>query len=117
MSDFKIFLSLPSALRGSFTASPSLFSKFTWKSFQSSSSFTSARVWRRYNGTNVMTNIKVELTAPNGRKYTQPIGLFINNEWHPSSNGEKITSINPTLVYLYSLFSIDSLLLAFHLAP
>ncbi len=38
----------------------------------------------------------VALTAPNGRSYSQPIGLFINNEWVPSSDGGKITSINPT---------------------
>lgn len=43
-----------------------------------------------------MTNLTVELTAPNGRKYTQPTSLFINNEWVPSSSGEKITTINPT---------------------
>lgn len=40
--------------------------------------------------------LTIELTAPNGRKYGQPTGLFINNEWHSSSNGERITSINPT---------------------
>ncbi|KAI9746563.1 MAG: hypothetical protein M1818_000276 [Claussenomyces sp. TS43310] len=40
--------------------------------------------------------LEVELTAPNGRKYTQPIGLFINNEWVKSSNGQKLTSINPS---------------------
>ncbi|KAL8954778.1 MAG: hypothetical protein Q9193_007088, partial [Seirophora villosa] len=40
--------------------------------------------------------LSVELTAPNGRKYTQPTGLFINNEFVKSSSGEKITSINPT---------------------
>lgn len=43
-----------------------------------------------------MSNLTVELTAPNGTKYTQPIGLFINNEWVPGSKGDKITSINPT---------------------
>src|ERR1700753_4202915 len=43
-----------------------------------------------------MSNLTVELTAPNGVKYTQPTGLFINNEWVPSSKGNKITSINPT---------------------
>jgi aldehyde dehydrogenase (NAD+) len=43
-----------------------------------------------------MSGLSVELTAPNGRKYTQPLGLFINNEWVKSSDGEKITSINPT---------------------
>jgi aldehyde dehydrogenase (NAD(P)+) len=43
-----------------------------------------------------MSDLAVELTAPNGRKYSQPIGLFINNEWVASSKGNKITSINPT---------------------
>ncbi|KAM0334152.1 hypothetical protein ACHAQA_001172 [Verticillium albo-atrum] len=41
-------------------------------------------------------DLKLELTAPNKRAYTQPLGLFINNDWHPSSDGAKITSINPT---------------------
>ncbi|KAK4123797.1 aldehyde dehydrogenase [Parathielavia appendiculata] len=40
--------------------------------------------------------MEVELTAPNGRKWTQPLGLFINNEFVKSSNGQKIASINPT---------------------
>jgi aldehyde dehydrogenase (NAD(P)+) len=43
-----------------------------------------------------MSDLSMELTAPNGRKYTQPTGLFINNEWVKSSNGQKLTSINPT---------------------
>lgn len=42
------------------------------------------------------TDLKVDLKAPNGRKYTQPIGLFINNEWVESSNGQKLTTVNPT---------------------
>lgn len=42
-----------------------------------------------------MASLTVELTAPNGKKYTQPTGLFINNEWVASSKGDKITSINP----------------------
>lgn len=46
-----------------------------------------------------MSDLKVELTAPNGRKYSQPIGLFINNEWVKSKKGEKIISINPTYSY------------------
>ncbi|PCD42155.1 hypothetical protein AU210_004689 [Fusarium oxysporum f. sp. radicis-cucumerinum] len=41
-------------------------------------------------------SLDVQLTAPNGRTYKQPTGLFINNEFVPSSNGSKITSINPT---------------------
>ncbi|OCK85198.1 aldehyde dehydrogenase-like protein [Lepidopterella palustris CBS 459.81] len=43
-----------------------------------------------------MSDLFIELTAPNGCKYTQPTGLFINNEWVKSKSGEKITSINPT---------------------
>ncbi|KAF1816868.1 retinal dehydrogenase 2 [Eremomyces bilateralis CBS 781.70] len=43
-----------------------------------------------------MSDLAVELTAPNGVKYTQPIGLFINNEWVRSKKGEKFASINPT---------------------
>ena len=45
--------------------------------------------------TSIMTDLEIELTAPNGRKYAQPIGLFINNEFVKSKSGEKITSINP----------------------
>ncbi|KAF7954833.1 uncharacterized protein EAE97_000092 [Botrytis byssoidea] len=43
-----------------------------------------------------MSDLTVELTAPNGKKYVQPTGLFINNEWVKSSTGQKITSINPS---------------------
>jgi len=42
--------------------------------------------------------MEVELTAPNGKKWTQPLGLFINNEFVKSSNGQKIASINPACV-------------------
>jgi len=47
-----------------------------------------------------MSDLTVELTAPNGRKYVQPTGLFINNEWVKGSAGEMITSINPSFVCL-----------------
>ena len=43
-----------------------------------------------------MSDMEIELTAPNGVKYKQPLGLFINNEWVKPQKGEKITSINPT---------------------
>ncbi|KAI1907809.1 mitochondrial aldehyde dehydrogenase [Ophidiomyces ophidiicola] len=43
-----------------------------------------------------MSDLSTQLTAPNGREYTQPLGLFINNEFVASRSGEKITSINPT---------------------
>lgn len=40
----------------------------------------------------------VELEAPNGVKYTQPTGLFINNEFVKASSGQTITSIDPAYV-------------------
>jgi aldehyde dehydrogenase (NAD(P)+) len=41
-----------------------------------------------------MSDLSVEITAPNGLKYTQPTGLFINNEF-VEGNGGTITSIDP----------------------
>ncbi|KAI0840528.1 aldehyde dehydrogenase [Hypoxylon sp. FL0890] len=40
--------------------------------------------------------MEVELGAPNGIKWTQPLGLFINNEFVSSSEGKTIATINPT---------------------
>jgi hypothetical protein len=51
---------------------------------------------RSFSSTRKMSDLSIELTAPNGRKYSQPTGLFINNEWVKSSDGKKITSVNPT---------------------
>ena len=42
-----------------------------------------------------MADLSVQLTAPNGRTWTQPTGLFINNEFVPSSSGQTIISIDP----------------------
>uniref|UniRef100_A0A8H7K5N6 Aldehyde dehydrogenase domain-containing protein n=1 Tax=Bionectria ochroleuca TaxID=29856 RepID=A0A8H7K5N6_BIOOC len=42
-----------------------------------------------------MPSSKATITAPNGRQVTINTGLFINNEWVESSNGQKLTSINP----------------------
>jgi aldehyde dehydrogenase (NAD(P)+) len=39
--------------------------------------------------------MEAQLSAPNGKKWTQPLGLFINNEFVASSSGRKIASINP----------------------
>ncbi|KAG7133475.1 putative aldehyde dehydrogenase-like protein like [Verticillium longisporum] len=39
--------------------------------------------------------LEVELTAPNGVTWKQPQGLFINNEFVKSSNGQQITTVNP----------------------
>jgi hypothetical protein len=56
-----------------------------------------------------MSDLSLQLTAPNGRIYIQPLGLFIANEWVKSSDGATLTSINPTYVTLGSLLSISSL--------
>ncbi|KAF2179685.1 aldehyde dehydrogenase [Zopfia rhizophila CBS 207.26] len=42
-----------------------------------------------------MANLSVTLKAPNGVQYTQPTGLFINNEFVASSKGQTIESIDP----------------------
>ncbi|OJJ45171.1 hypothetical protein ASPZODRAFT_70827 [Penicilliopsis zonata CBS 506.65] len=39
--------------------------------------------------------LEQEITAPNGVVYIQPTGLFINNQWVKSSNGQTFASINP----------------------
>lgn len=46
--------------------------------------------------------MELQLSAPNGKKWTQPLGLFINNEFVKSSTGEVITSVNPTFVLIAS---------------
>ncbi|TKX20013.1 aldehyde dehydrogenase-5 [Elsinoe australis] len=38
----------------------------------------------------------VPLTAPNGRTFDQPTGLFINNKWVQSADGKSIETVNPT---------------------
>ncbi|EKJ72513.1 hypothetical protein FPSE_07394 [Fusarium pseudograminearum CS3096] len=46
------------------------------------------------------------ISAPNGRKFDLPTGIFINNEWVESSNGQKLSSINPaTEEEIVSVFS------------
>lgn len=36
-----------------------------------------------------------KITAPNGQKYEQPLGLFINGEVVPATGGKTIKSIDP----------------------
>lgn len=50
-----------------------------------------------------MSDISVQLTAPNGRSYIQPIGLFINNEFVAAKSGEKFATVNPAYVPLNCL--------------
>ncbi|KXG49754.1 Aldehyde/histidinol dehydrogenase [Penicillium griseofulvum] len=42
-----------------------------------------------------MSDMHIYLIAPNGLKFKQPLGLFIDNEWRPSSKGARISTINP----------------------
>jgi aldehyde dehydrogenase (NAD(P)+) len=37
----------------------------------------------------------VELTLPNGTKYQQPVGLFINNEFITAKSGKTFETIDP----------------------
>lgn len=39
--------------------------------------------------------LSVQLTAPNGVTYEQPLGLFINNEFVAARSGETIDAVNP----------------------
>ncbi len=50
------------------------------------------------------SDVAVTLTAPNGRKYIQPTGLFINNEFVKSSNGQKLSTTYPVYERLYAIF-------------
>jgi aldehyde dehydrogenase (NAD(P)+) len=43
-----------------------------------------------------MADLKVELTAPNGKKITLPTGLFIDNEFVKATSGQTLTSVNPS---------------------
>lgn len=40
-----------------------------------------------------MTSVKINL--PNGKSYTQPTGLFINNEFVKARSGKSFDAINP----------------------
>ena len=74
-----------------------------FSSLRSISSVTSFSIvqQRRFLSTPYkMSDLTIDLTAPNGKKFTLPTGIFINNEFVKSKSGEKITSINPTLVTL-----------------
>ncbi|EXF81469.1 aldehyde dehydrogenase [Colletotrichum fioriniae PJ7] len=57
--------------------------------------FSSTPHHRQSDNIAAMSDLSVDLTAPNGVKYTQPTGLFINNEFVKSAKGELIDSIDP----------------------
>jgi hypothetical protein len=105
---YKLFLPLPAHLRKTVFQELKCASKSSLSPLSSSSPFrpspscthqairSDISYSRPFSSTRKMSDLSIELTAPNGRKYTQPTGLFINNEWVKSSDGKKITSINPT---------------------
>lgn len=97
-----MILSLPTYLRRSVIYHLRHSSKSLPVFTSSTAPFHSSISFRRtFSGTAFkMSDLSIELTAPNGRKYAQPTGLFINNEWVKSSNGQKLTSINPTYALL-----------------
>lgn len=41
------------------------------------------------------SNLYQQLTAPNGVTFTQPLGLFIDNEWQPAKANEFIPVVSP----------------------
>lgn len=51
----------------------------------------------------------VDVTTPNGKKYKQPIGLFIDNEFVPSKAGKKLKVENPsTEEHIIDVYEADS---------
>ncbi|KAI9884325.1 MAG: hypothetical protein M1823_003886 [Watsoniomyces obsoletus] len=54
------------------------------------------QVRRALSGYAKTTDLYARVTAPNGREYTQPLGLFIDNEFVRSKSGDTIVSINPS---------------------
>ncbi|KAI1024501.1 hypothetical protein LB503_007417 [Fusarium chuoi] len=69
-----------------------------------------------------MSDLFVNLEAPNGVKYKQPTGLFINNEFVPGSSKQTITSIDPATekeiatVHAASADDVDKAVKAAHAA-
>lgn len=47
-----------------------------------------------------MSQLSIELSAPNGRTWSQPTGLFIDNEFVESKKGEKLVTIDPAYARL-----------------
>jgi hypothetical protein len=51
--------------------------------------------WNSRIGVIMSSDLYQQLTAPNGVTYNQPLGLFINNEWHRSKGNEFIPVVSP----------------------
>ena len=55
---------------------------------------------RLFHSSRIMADLQLSLTAPNGRQYMQPIGLFINNQFVAAKSGDKFATISPAYVPL-----------------
>lgn len=53
---------------------------------------------RLFHSSRIMADLQLSLTAPNGRQYSQPIGLFINNKFVAAKSGDKFATISPAYV-------------------
>lgn len=42
-----------------------------------------------------LLGLETNLEASNGQRWRQPLGLFINNEFHPSARSRSLTTIDP----------------------
>jgi hypothetical protein len=94
---FRIIIALPKELRRSlFTQTTVQFPTHQQHKYRQQIGVGIEALRRSGRLYSTMSDLTVKLKAPNGREYEQPTGLFINNEWVKSSDGKKITSINPT---------------------
>lgn len=94
---FRVIVALPKELRRSlFTQISVQFPKHQRHKYRQQIGVGIEALRRSGRLYSTMSDLAVKLKAPNGREYEQPTGLFINNEWVKSSDGKKITSINPT---------------------
>lgn len=80
--------------RASRSLSRALFS--VCASFESRVLKNPAILYRQLSHSTTALGLKmnIQLSAPNGKKWIQPTGLFINNEFVKSSNGQKLTTVN-----------------------
>lgn len=53
---------------------------------------------RLFHSSRIMADLQLSLTAPNGRQYSQPIGLFIDNQFVAAKSGDKFATISPAYV-------------------
>lgn len=70
----------------------------TYSSYAYSSTAYRPISTRLFHSSRIMADLQLSLTAPNGRQYSQPIGLFINNQFVAAKSGDKFATISPAYV-------------------